>query len=365
MDVTANSLPKKVIILAGGTGGHVMPALAVAEYLLQKKVSVHWIGTHSGIEARLVPNLKLPISYIDIQGLRRNGLRGWLAAPWRVFKAIYQSYRILREQRPQVVLSMGGYVSGPAAIAARLLGIPLLLHEQNSIAGWTNKILANFACKIMVAFPSAFSSHAKKRVETGNPIRESILSVDPCWQRSPHESLNILVLGGSQGASILNQIVPDALALLPPTYSLKIWHQTGKAHLDTTINYYKTRQIEATITDFIEDMAKAYAFADIIICRSGALTIAEVAAAGISSILIPYPYAVDDHQTYNARYLSEKEAAFLLLQSELSAKRLCELLLTLITQPEKRLRMAKASYQLAKRLATKNVAEQCLEVCGG
>jgi UDP-N-acetylglucosamine--N-acetylmuramyl-(pentapeptide) pyrophosphoryl-undecaprenol N-acetylglucosamine transferase len=371
--------PKKVMIMAGGTGGHVMPALAVAKYLKEKGFDIHWLGTRSGFEARLVPDAGFAISYIDIQGLRRTTLLSWLAAPWRVTRALAQSCGILLKEKPHVVLSMGGYAAGPGALAAWLLRKPLVLHEQNAIAGWTNRILAKFAKKIMVAFPDVFQEMAKKVVFTGNPVRKEILSVSKDAHLNPHpnplpgrergpegistgEGVNLLILGGSQGASILNEVLPQALALIPADKRPKVWHQTGKLHLEKTNTNYANQGIEANVTDFIQDMAQAYAWADVVVCRSGALTVAELSAVGVASILIPFPFAVDDHQTYNAKYLSDNDGAFLLTQSTLSAKVLAAQLLEFIENPEKRLAMAKACRKMAKPNATQEVAEHCLEV---
>ncbi|MBI2791712.1 MAG: undecaprenyldiphospho-muramoylpentapeptide beta-N-acetylglucosaminyltransferase [Gammaproteobacteria bacterium] len=365
--------PKKIMIMAGGTGGHVMPALAVARVLQELGNEIHWLGTKSGFEAQFVPQAGFPISYIEVKGLRRTTLLSWLMAPLHITKALLQSARILIKERPHVVLSMGGYASGPGALAAWLLGRPLILHEQNAIAGWTNRVLSRFAKKIMVAFPEVFAELARKVVFTGNPVRQEILNLN---QRNPHPQeereqeeenkkegkINLLILGGSQGASILNQTVPEALALLPEEKRPHVWHQTGKNHLETTKANYAQRKIEAEVSDFIQDMAAAYAWADVVICRSGALTVAEIATVGVASILIPFPYAVDDHQTFNAKYLSSQGGAFLLAQSSLSAASLSALLLDLINNPVKRRVMAKACLQLAKPNATYDVAEHCLEV---
>lgn len=362
---------KKVMILAGGTGGHVMPALAVAHYLKENGNSIHWLGTTNGIEARLVPQAGFPISFIEIQGLRRTHWMMWLLAPWRIFKAIIQSCHVMLKERPDVVLSMGGYVSGPGAIAAWLLRKPIVLHEQNAISGWTNRILAKMAKRIMVAFPNVFSTIAKKVVQTGNPVRQDILSLALPQERFAKTAdlqskpVRLLVLGGSQGAAILNDVVPQAIALLASTKRPEVWHQTGKNHVLQTKTNYESLGVQAEVTDFIQDMAKAYEFADIVICRSGALTVAEISAVGVSSILVPFPYAVDDHQTFNAKYLSDQGGALLLVQSTLTAKTLASILEELIDNPAKRLEIAMNCRRLAQPSATQIVAQQCLEVsCG-
>jgi UDP-N-acetylglucosamine--N-acetylmuramyl-(pentapeptide) pyrophosphoryl-undecaprenol N-acetylglucosamine transferase len=353
--------------MAGGTGGHVMPALAVARYLIENQIPVHWLGTRHGIEARLVPAAGLPISYIDIQGVRRRGLKSLLLAPFRIAKAFVQSCRIILAEQPTVVLSMGGYVAGPGALAAWCLRRPVVLHEQNAIPGTTNKILAVLAQRIMVAFPEVFMKRPAKVIFTGNPVREDIIAIKPPQERTKKTTspLRILVLGGSQGATKLNEVVPQAIALLEQEALPVILHQTGKDHVQATKTNYIKYGVKAKITDFIDEMALAYEWADVVICRSGALTVSEIAAAGVASILIPFPFAVDDHQTANAQYLSEHGAAFLLPQIDFSARALRDLLEDLILHPEKRLNMAMASRKLAMPLATRTVAENCLEVsCG-
>lgn len=359
---------KKILIIAGGTGGHVMPALAVAEFLRENHIQLHWIGTATGMEATWVPRAGIPISYIDIQGLRGKRWTSWLFAPWRLAKAFGQACRIILKEQPHAVLSMGGYVAGPGALAAWIMRKPVLIHEQNAVAGWTNRILATIASRIMVAFPGVFSTHPQKVRRTGNPIRQAILAVgaDPHIrfqkQQSDGRPLNLLIVGGSQGALKLNEVIPKALLLIEPIKRPIIVHQTGKTHLKTTLENYEKCGIKAEVTDFIEDMAKAYEKADIVICRSGALTIAELTAVGVASILIPFPYAVDDHQTENAKYLSNQKAAFLLDQSELTPQTLQTLIMALIDNPKERLAMADACHQLAMPLATKNVAQNCLEM---
>jgi len=262
---------------------------------------------------------------------------------------------------------MGGYVTGPGALAAWCLRYPVVLHEQNAIAGATNKILAGLAKRIMVAFPQVLTQYPAKVIFTGNPVREDIIAIKAPEVRASKRSapFRVLVLGGSQGATKLNEVVPQAIALLDPDDVPVILHQTGKNHLAQTKSNYAKYGVKAKITDFIEEMALAYAWADVIIARSGALTVAEIAAAGVASILIPFPHAVDDHQTANAQYLSEQGAACLLPQSDLSPRALRDLLEVLMHHPEKRLNMAIASRKLAMPLATKRVAQQCVEVARG
>jgi len=355
---------KKILVLAGGTGGHVMPALAVAHYLHQQGMQIHWVGTKSGIEARLVPQAGFPLSTIDIQNLRRTKSH-WLLAPWYITKALCQAFYIMVRERPDVILSMGGYASGPGAIAAWLLKKPIVLHEQNAIAGWTNKIIAKFATKIMVAFPGVFPQWGDKVVQAGNPVREQIILAKASLSALPSkDKIHLLILGGSQGARILNEMVPAALALIPQEKRPEVLHQSGKEKALTALNYEK-HKVNAKVIAFIEEMGDAYRWADIIICRSGALTIAEISVVGLPSILIPFPYAVDDHQTENAKYLSDKGAAFLLPQSALTPESLQNLLLELIDNPAKRLVMGEACLQSASVQATMTIAQHCLEVCRG
>jgi len=357
-----HTLKPKIIIVAGGTGGHVMPALAVAEYFQSHGYEIHWLGTEQGIEHRLVPQNDIPISYINISGLRGKGLKKLVFAPLKMFKAVLQTISILKKHRPVLVLTMGGYVSGPAGIGAWILRIPLVVHEQNAIAGFTNKILARFAKQVFTAYPNALPQAQHKSILTGNPLRQILLqSHQDSIILSDSKSLNILIFGGSQGALKLNQVIPEAMALFPLNKRPKIWHQSGGNHLDLTQTCYQRVGVEAKITTFIDDMVSAYQWADIVICRSGALTVAEVSQMGKPCIFIPFPQAVDDHQTYNARYLSDAGAAILLPQSDLSAQKLYQAINTLFNS-ERRAKMAVKAKQLAKPDATQQVADRCIQL---
>lgn len=358
----------KVIILAGGTGGHVMPALAVAKALVDQGIAVHWIGTRSGMEAKLVKAAGFPLSFIDIQGLRGKKFSAWLLAPWRITKALWQSYRILKKERPQALLSMGGYVAGPGALAGLLLGKPLIIHEQNAIPGTTNRFLARFAQQIMVAFPEVFSQYTAKVIYAGNPIRADLLHIpSPEVRLAPRadEPIRVLVLGGSQGAMRLNEVVPQAMALLDPTIRPSIIHQCGQDKIAQTEAVYAQSDIPVQIVSFIDDMAKAYSEVDVIIARSGALTVAEIAAVGVAAIFIPFPFATDDHQTANAQFLSDHGAAILLPQTDLTPQILAQHLQNFIQNPKQRLAMAMASRALGKPTATSVVAQRCIEVSHG
>ncbi|MFO7604085.1 MAG: undecaprenyldiphospho-muramoylpentapeptide beta-N-acetylglucosaminyltransferase, partial [Gammaproteobacteria bacterium] len=289
------SAARHIMIMAGGTGGHIFPALAVAHELRQQGHRVTWLGTPHGMEARLVPQAGYAMEYISIQGLRGHGVARWLLAPFKLLGAILQALRILSRQRPHVVLGMGGFVAGPGGVASWLWRCPLVIHEQNAAPGLTNRLLARLATTVLQAFPNSLP---KARL-TGNPVRDSISRLAPPEQRyaQRQDALRILILGGSQGALILNQIVPAALARVGAQPPLQIWHQCGERHLQATLETYADAGVHARVAAFIDDMAEAYAWADLVICRAGALTIAELAAAGVAAVLIPFPHAVDDHQT--------------------------------------------------------------------
>jgi len=313
--------------MAGGTGGHVYPALAVAEYLQERGIRLFWLGTSSGLEARIVPDHRIELLTVDVSGLRGKGFWRWFFSPVSLCVALAQSLWILLRLRPSVVLGLGGFVSGPGGLAAWLLRIPLYIHEQNAVAGLTNRLLAPFAKTVMQGFPGAFRK--EKVVTTGNPVRKDILQLVQVQRTAADSSrpLRLLVLGGSLGARALNEIVPQILRALPDGLRLDIWHQTGSGHLSFTRNLYGSSMPDTVkIVPYIEDMARAYQWADLAFCRAGALTISEVSIAGLASVLVPYPYAVDDHQTANARYLSDQGAAVLVSQSDLNVSAIVELL---------------------------------------
>jgi len=352
-----------VVIMAGGTGGHVFPALAVANELKKRGVDILWIGTQRGLEAKIVPQAGIPIDWISVSGLRGNGLLGWLQAPFRLLHALAQACRIYWRCKPVAVLGMGGFVTGPGGVAAWLLRIPLLIHEQNAVPGLTNRILARFASRVMVGFPVAFGAKVKV-IEVGNPIRDYLVKIAEPAQRfaKPRTRLRVLVVGGSLGAKVLNDRVPEAIAMMPADRQPDVWHQTGQRNYQEAQSAYAAHGIQARVVPFIDDMAVAYAWADLVICRSGALTISELSAVGIASILVPYPYAVDDHQTRNAHVLVEQHAAILIPQEDLSVERIKDELSRLSQQPEKLLSMAMAARCLAQPHAARRVADLCLEV---
>jgi UDP-N-acetylglucosamine--N-acetylmuramyl-(pentapeptide) pyrophosphoryl-undecaprenol N-acetylglucosamine transferase len=355
---------KRILIMAGGTGGHVFPALAVARELKARGAEVSWLGTRRGLEAEVVPAAGLHIDYIDIAGLRGKGMIGWLLAPWRLAVALGQALRIVARRRPSAVLGMGGFVTGPGGVAAKLRGVPLIIHEQNAIAGLTNRLLSRIADRVLEAFPGVFSGKAVKH--TGNPVREDIMQLPAPAERYTGRQgpIRLFVLGGSLGAQVFNETLPKALALLPAESRPTVQHQTGKRNFAHTELQYAQAGVEAELLPFIDDMAALYEWADLVLCRAGALTVSELAVAGLPALLVPYPYAVDDHQSANGRYLSEAGAAELLPQSTLSAESLAAVLNAYCESPEhgrgRLLEMAEKARALAKPEATQRVVEICL-----
>jgi UDP-N-acetylglucosamine--N-acetylmuramyl-(pentapeptide) pyrophosphoryl-undecaprenol N-acetylglucosamine transferase len=351
-----------VLIMAGGTGGHVFPALAVAEVLRARGIAVIWLGTPTGMEARLVPEHGFPIEWVRVAGIRGKGLRAWLLAPVHLTNAVQQSLRVLRRLRPRSVLGCGGFVSGPGGIAAWLLGIPLVIHEQNAIAGLTNRWLARLATQVFEAFPGSFGTAGPRCV--GNPVRAEIAALPPPAVRfaGRREPTRLLVLGGSQGAQRLNLLMPQALALVSGQSRLQVRHQTGARGLAATRAAYDAAGVSAELLPFIDDMAAAYAWADIAVCRAGALTITELQAAGLGALLIPFPAAVDDHQTKNAEVLVRAHAARLIQERELDAGVLGEAIAELTADRGRLLAMAEAARAGAVTDAAAKLADSCLAV---
>lgn len=349
---------KKVMLMAGGTGGHVIPALSLAERFAAEGLSVEWLGSPQGIENRLVPAAGIRLNHIDVMGLRGKGLMRKLAAPFLILKAVKQAIVILRRFKPDFVVGLGGFASGPGGIAARMLGIPVYIHEQNAVAGMTNRWLSKVARQTFAAFPKAFAEKTGA-VVTGNPVRESLLSIpDKSAIKAP---VKLLVIGGSLGAQVFNERLPEAISKLPDNIRPEIWHQSGKDKLDVTQDHYKQMQVTARTQEFIDDMTGAFDWADLVICRAGALTVSELAAAGRASVLVPLPIAVDDHQTANARFLVEADAGILLPQKEMDADKLAKMLESLFGDPEKILAMGKNARRVARPMATEAVVQGCLE----
>ncbi|OGS99207.1 MAG: undecaprenyldiphospho-muramoylpentapeptide beta-N-acetylglucosaminyltransferase [Gallionellales bacterium RIFCSPLOWO2_12_FULL_59_22] len=353
-------MSRAILIMAGGTGGHIMPGLAVADILRAQGWRVVWLGAPGGMEGELVPKHGYEMAQVNFSGLRGKGFARMLLLPLMLLRAFAQSVAVLLRHRPDVVLGMGGYISFPGGMMASLLNRPLVIHEQNSVAGLSNKVLARLADKVLSGFPDVLP----QALWCGNPVRAEIAALPEPAQRYAARSgrLNLLVVGGSLGAKALNETLPQALALLPEELRPQVIHQTGKQHFEAVEKLYAEAFVQADIRPFLDDMAGSYANADLVICRAGALTIAELAAAGVASILIPFPFAVDDHQTHNARFLSARGAAILLPQGELSAQKLAQLLRELTR--EKLSAMAQQARGAAKVDAAEQVARVCAELAG-
>lgn len=355
-----NAAVRVALVMAGGTGGHIFPGLAVAEVLRERGWKIVWLGTRSGMEAEIVPAQGYEMAFVRFSGLRGKGLLRIAMLPFNLLIAWWQCLCVILRVRPDVVLGMGGYISFPGGLVARMLARPLVLHEQNSIAGLANKVLARVANKVLVAFPQAL----KNAEWTGNPVRREIVVLSPPGERfrGRQGNLHLLVMGGSLGAQVLNETVPRALALLPAGSRPAVTHQAGSRHLRKLENAYRDAGVSATAVAFVRDMASAYGAADLVICRAGALTVSELAAAGVASVLVPYPLAVDDHQTHNARFLSERGAAILVPQIELTPRKLADLLLGFTRG--KLLDMACRARELGKSDAAKVVAQHCAVAAG-
>jgi UDP-N-acetylglucosamine--N-acetylmuramyl-(pentapeptide) pyrophosphoryl-undecaprenol N-acetylglucosamine transferase len=346
--------PRRFLMMAGGTGGHVFPALATARALQALGHEVHWLGASGGMEQRLVGETDIPLSLIHVSGLRGKG------------KLALVAFTVLRRVRPDCVVGMGGFVTGPGGLAAWLRGIPLVIHEQNAIAGLTNRILVRFAKTVLEAFPGSFGAGVVTRC-TGNPVRQGLTDLPAPAQRLAGRSgrLKLLVVGGSLGAQVFNERVPEALARIPEPQRPEVRHQCGERNLETARAAYEAQGVTASVEPFIKDMAAAYAWADVVLCRSGALTVSELCAAGAASILVPFPHAVDDHQTANARQLVAAGAAVLIPQPRFSVEALTELLQDLAGDRARIENMATAARELARPDATERVVNYCLEAAHG
>ena len=356
---------RPILIMAGGTGGHVFPGLAVARGLIDRGVPVAWLGTRRGLEARLVPQAGVPLHIVSVGGLRGKGVWTRLLAPFRLLLAMTQSLVLMLRLRPRAVLGMGGFVSGPGGVAAWLTRRPLLIHEQNAVAGLTNRLLARLATHVLEAFPGSIQGRGDTTA-VGNPVRPEIAAIEVPQTRlaASDDRARLLVFGGSQGAQRINQDVPAAIALLPASLRPEVLHQTGEGTQGVAAAAYRSAGVDARVTPFIDDMAQAYAWADLAICRSGALTISELAAAGLGAVLIPFPAAVDDHQTRNAEYLTVNDAAILLPQTQLSAASLAELLQGLLSDRGGLIRMGARARERARPDALDAIIAACLRAAG-
>ena len=368
-----------LLVMAGGTGGHIFPGLAVAEKLKSDGWTIHWLGTADRMEADIVPANGFEISFITISGLRNKNIMAWLKLPFKLMGSLLQALRVIRKIKPDVVLGMGGYASAPGGLAAWLMRKPLVVHEQNAAAGLTNRLLARIATKVCCAFPDAFKHNVNAQV-VGNPLRNSI------GQQSARQSNienntgeeilktshNILVVGGSLGAHILNVTVPESFLTLvnssrknSETLPFSIWHQTGKGNQQSVSEAYNQQNLldeQVRVSAFIEDIGKAYQWADIVICRAGALTVSELAMAAKPAIFIPLPHAVDDHQTKNAQYIVSRGGAVLMKQKDLTSERLTEQLNELFSEPNILSSMAQSAFAAADAEATNKVADICQQL---
>jgi UDP-N-acetylglucosamine--N-acetylmuramyl-(pentapeptide) pyrophosphoryl-undecaprenol N-acetylglucosamine transferase len=356
------SAKKTALIMAGGTGGHVFPALAVAQQLRELGWRVEWLGSQRGIENRLVPEANIQLHAISVTGLRGKGRLSLLLAPFKLLRALIQAWRVVSRVKPDLVLGLGGFASGPGGLAAWLQRKPLLVHEQNAIPGLTNRILARFSKRVMAAFPGAFP----QALVTGNPVRTDIVALEHPAERYAKRDgkIRLLVVGGSLGALAINQCIPKWLAQLPEEQRPEVWHQCGANHLEATRQAYAQAGVDVSgelrVEPFIDDMRSAYGWADLVICRAGALTISELAMAGVASVLVPFPYAVDDHQSANAGYLAGQQAAVLLPQSQMSPEALQQLF-DHHGERQQLQAMAERARALATPDATRLVVEQCQE----
>jgi UDP-N-acetylglucosamine--N-acetylmuramyl-(pentapeptide) pyrophosphoryl-undecaprenol N-acetylglucosamine transferase len=352
-----NSNSPSIIIAAGGTGGHIFPALAVATRLRELGYLVFWVGTANGMENQLIPQYNIPLQTITIAGVRKKGWRQLIKLPFMLLAAIYQSLRIIKQHKPSVVVSFGGYVSFPLSLAAKLRGVPLIIHEQNSVAGLTNRILAKIANQILVAYANVLPSRKTQLV--GNPVRAEFFALETVENRynAAQGGLRVLVLGGSLGAAIFNQTLPAVFAAV--TNVKQIIHQVGNGCIESVTNAYRQLKVNAKVVKFIDDVAKVYSEVDLIICRSGALTVSEVCASGVAAIFVPYPHAVDDHQRYNALELVNAKAALMIIQQDFTQSRLIELVGSLTRNDCLNMGLA------AKKFAISSSCEKIIEVIDG
>lgn len=359
-----------ILIMAAGTGGHVFPALSIARKLAALGVRTEWLGTRKGMENELLADTGITVHQISAKGLRGKGAFRILLAPFMIAVAVIQSMRVISRVKPDCVLGMGGFVSGPGGIATKIMGRHLLIHEQNAVAGVTNRILARFADCVFEAFPHTFAE-SRKVVHTGNPVREDIVELERVMDVNTLAArpLRLLILGGSQGANAINRVIPEVLAAWNQSNRPEIWHQTGKNTVNQTRDHYRELGIEfsdgCVVEAFIEDMAQAYSWADLVICRSGASTVSELAVAGLASVLIPYPHHADKQQLVNARWLADADAAFIVEQADLSAELLSKILVDLNSNREQLLNMSQRAKALAICNASDWIAQRCLEVANG
>ncbi len=354
----------RYLIMAGGTGGHIFPALAVAKMLSERGAHVSWLGTQAGMESRLVPSENITLHTVNVKGFRGKGLAAKVAAPFLLLKAIFQAIHIIRNVQPSIVVGFGGFVAAPGGIAARLLGKKLIIHEQNSVAGSTNRLLAKLANTRLEAFPNSLPNAA----HVGNPVRNDIVDISRAREKKIYSDnnvspLNLLVMGGSLGAQAINEVVPKAIELFQKEQVINVWHQTGKNKKTPVEVDYKNHQIEARIEEFVDDVSSAYQWADVIICRAGALTVSEISVAGLPAIFIPLPSAIDNHQYFNAQWLVSHDAAVAIEQKQLTAEWLSQTLINLHKDRDKLNTMQQQLKHIALDNATQDVVSYCEALC--
>lgn len=360
------SSDKTILLMAGGTGGHIFPALAVAKELQKDGWNLHWLGSQGGMEQELIQKHNIEMTLLPISGVRGKGFLSLLKAPFLLLRSIWQARAAIKNIKPSVALGMGGFASGPGGFAARLCSVPLVIHEQNAISGMTNRMLHKLSHLTIQAYPGAFA--ASEKVKTlGNPVRQDFNAIaEPALRLKEQDSfLKVLVVGGSRGAEVLNRVMPQTMDIINDGLHLTVMHQAGKGKKESVMKAYQNignDRVRFEVVEFIEDMAKDYAWADLVICRAGALTVAEIAMAGCAAIFVPYPHAVDDHQTHNARYLSDQAAALIIQQHDLQAKALSEQITALANNKQHLIEMAVKAKTLAKPNATHDVAESCKSV---
>lgn len=352
----------RVLIIAGGTGGHIFPALAVAEILKSEGIEVYWLGSEVGLEKNLIPS-HFPLICIQAKRLRGKGFIAYIKAPWQLLKSLWQAYQVIKQIKPEVVLAMGGYVCAPGGLAAKLAHIPLVVHEQNAVAGYTNRLLCKLAKVVLAAYPGAFADKSNAKI-IGNPVRTEITQIPPPELRLQGRggALRILVLGGSQGARAINRLMMNLVQEFANPKQIEIRHQTGESDFQEVHAHYARLPIKAQAQAFIKNMAEAYEWADLLICRAGALTVAEIAATGVASVLVPFPAAVDDHQWYNAQVLQQAGAAIICREKDLSVSKLSELLENFLQQREILVIMSQKARECAQphaAAAVANVLNSC------
>ncbi|GAA4363213.1 undecaprenyldiphospho-muramoylpentapeptide beta-N-acetylglucosaminyltransferase [Kangiella marina] len=358
-----NKAKKTILLMAGGTGGHIFPALAVGKELEQQGWTLHWLGSEGGMEEELVPKHGIKMTLLPVKGVRNKGLASLIKAPLQLIKSVLLARKAIKRIQPDVALGMGGFASGPGGLAAKLCGVPLVLHEQNAIAGMTNQQLNRFSKITLQAYPGAFVD-MKKVATVGNPVRTDLMTISPAKERIVVEegSINLLVIGGSRGALVLNQKIPAMLDVINGGLKVNVRHQCGRGNLGDVAARYKELKnplVKHDVTEFIDDMAEAYEWADLVICRAGALTVAEIAMAGCAAIFVPYPHAVDDHQTHNARYLANQGGALIIQQHDLDEQKLAHQITALANDKSRIIEIATIAKSLAKPNATTQVAEYC------